>query len=51
MKCPICKKEMSLKFKDISKNSKNNKEYNRTMYWCEIDDVWINQEIPKKTVK
>src|SRR3989338_1990592 len=48
MKCPKCGKEMVIKKQDISHDSKNNKQYNRTVYWCEQDDVWGNIEIPKK---
>lgn len=35
---------------DISNNGKKGedyKEYKRTVYWCEQDDVWVNIEIPK----
>ena len=33
---------------DISYNpDKNNKEYDRTVYQCADDDVWVTTEIPK----
>jgi hypothetical protein len=33
---------------DISYNSnENNKEYDRTVYQCKDDDVWVQTEIPK----
>jgi hypothetical protein len=33
---------------DISHNpNENNKEYDRTVYQCEEDDVWVTAEIPK----
>lgn len=48
MKCPICKKEMIVKKKDVSHDFDKKKKYDRTMFWCEKDDVWISQEIPQK---
>ena len=36
--------------KDISNNAKKDKdykEYKRSVYWCKLDDVWVNIEIPK----
>ena len=48
MNCPECKKEMVVKGRDDSFDStKDNKKYNRTVYWCETDDVWVSVEIPK----
>jgi hypothetical protein len=47
MNCPKCKKEMIVKNKDESQ-SKDGKKYGRTLYWCDIDDIWVNVEIPKK---
>lgn len=49
MNCPHCKKEMVLKNKDVSRNSQNSKEYDKTIYICEADDIWISIEIPIKT--
>lgn len=53
MKCPKCQKEMLVRSKDISYNFavKPRKKYSRSLYWCENDDVWINEEIPSKTKK
>lgn len=51
MKCPKCGEEMKAIRKDISSNTKKGrdyKEYIRTVYWCQGDDVWANIEIPKK---
>lgn len=41
---------MVLKGEDSSFNFKvkPKKEYERSVYWCETDDVWINVEIPKE---
>lgn len=47
MKCPKCDKEMIIKKEDVSHNPANEKKYDRAVYWCESDDVWINIEIPK----
>ncbi len=49
MRCPVCLKEMEIQRKDISYNSKGGAEYNRIVYWCKEDDVWITTEIPTKT--
>ena len=51
MKCPICKKEMMIKSKDNSYNTRNGKRYFRNIYWCRSDDVWMNLEIPVKGKK
>ena len=48
MNCPHCNKEMIVKRKDISHNPENKKNYDRTVYWCEEDDVWANLEVPKE---
>lgn len=48
MNCPKCKKEMIVKDKDVSHNNEFGKKYDRTLYWCDIDDIWINIEIPKE---
>jgi len=49
MKCPICERSMN-----VSKQAsfgKNSKEYFRTTYQCQEDDVWIVVEIPKDIIK
>lgn len=49
MKCPICTDTMA-----VSKRTsfgKNEKEYSRTIYHCEKDDVWVVVEIPKDIFK
>ncbi len=40
---------MQVKSKGISNNQKQGKEYReyqRILYWCVEDDVWINVETP-----
>lgn len=51
MECPKCKKPMTLKYKDFSYDFrlKPKKKYNRSLYWCENDDVWISVEISAKS--
>lgn len=44
-RCPICKNEMIIKSQDVS-NGEGIKKYDRTVFWCEKCDVWINQEVP-----
>lgn len=48
MKCPKCNTEMVLKKNDQSFNftTKDKKKYDRNIYWCEKDDIWISIEIP-----
>jgi hypothetical protein len=48
MKCPVCKGEMKKDKVDTSHNSKTRREYDRTIYVCEADDVWVVTEMPKK---
>lgn len=50
MKCPKCKNKMKLVAKDFSFNYKvkPNIKYQRSVYWCKDDDIWINIEIPVK---
>jgi hypothetical protein len=47
MKCPKCNQEMKVQQEDISHNSKDGKEYDRTVFWCEADDIWGRFEIPR----
>lgn len=49
MKCPVCKQAMKKVRWDISYNRPDakNKEYDRTLYQCLADDVWVTTEIPK----
>ena len=47
MKCPVCNKEIKKVRWDISYNpNEDNKEYDRTVYQCLTDDVWVTTEIP-----
>ncbi|HSH55496.1 MAG TPA: hypothetical protein VK983_01560 [Candidatus Limnocylindrales bacterium] len=32
---------------NISNNPDNGKKYDRTIYQCETDDIWITTEIPQ----
>jgi uncharacterized Zn finger protein (UPF0148 family) len=48
MKCPVCGKEMKIDKTDSSHNAKTGQEYVRTVYVCEMDDVWVVTEIPKE---
>lgn len=50
MRCPKCGNKMKVIKNDISNNGKKGedyKEYERVVYKCEQDDVWINVEVPK----
>lgn len=48
MKCPVCSKDMKKVRWDISYNpDDDNKSYDRTVYQCLADDVWVTTEIPK----
>jgi len=48
MKCPACDQPMKTISSDVSHNpNENNKGYNRTIYQCTTDDVWVTTEIPK----
>ena len=46
-KCPICNKPMRLAGNDESNNHKTGTKYDRKVYVCDKDDVWISSEIPK----
>lgn len=49
MKCTVCGNEMQVKNQDTSDNQKPGseyKKYNRILYRCENDDVWISVETP-----
>ncbi len=53
MKCPKCNEEMQVKKRDVSNNQKQGqeyKEYQRILYWCEKDDIWVNVETPTQPV-
>lgn len=38
---------MVVKNTDISHNDITGKQYSRTLYWCDVDDIWVSIEIPK----
>jgi len=50
MKCPKCGEEMLLKKHGTASNpDNNNKEYDRVLFVCEADDIWITVESPKES--
>ena len=53
MECPTCLKKMKKVRWDISYNSPDakNLEYDRTLYQCASDDVWVTTETPRTTTK
>lgn len=48
MKCPKCKGEMEVTRKFETLDARNEKKYERLVYVCQSDDVWVTVEIPKK---
>lgn len=48
MICPKCHKEMTKQKQDTSHDPKNAKKYDRVVYWCQQDDVWMTVEIPQE---
>jgi hypothetical protein len=48
MKCLKCGIEMAVKNHDSSHDSRNGKQYERTLFWCEKDDIWMSLEVPKE---
>ena len=53
MKCPKCKKKMLLRKRDFSYNFKvkPKKKYERSIYWCKDDNIWISLEVPTPSKK
>jgi hypothetical protein len=50
MKCPKCGKEMGVVNNQITNNSKSGKdykEYDKTLFMCKDDDIWVSVETPK----
>jgi hypothetical protein len=47
MECPICKEQLRLAANDESNNPKTGAKYNRKIYVCDKDDVWLTVEMPK----
>ena len=47
MECPICKKPLRLASDDESNNPKTGAKYDRRVYVCDKDDVWLTLEEPK----
>ena len=48
MVCPVCKQAMEKVRRDVSQNpNEDGKEYDRTIYRCLTEDIWITTEIPK----
>lgn len=48
MDCPICKRPMTVRSKDTSRNTKTGTKYDRTYYRCTAHDTWGKIEIPQK---
>jgi hypothetical protein len=48
MECPICYQKMNLMSQDISEQ--NGKSYDRKVYFCLKDDVWVTVESPRKLI-
>jgi hypothetical protein len=45
-RCPICGEAMP-EYKDEKEDDSNNDtEYDKTMYRCKEDDVWVTIEVP-----
>lgn len=49
MKCPKCDKQMIIVNQSITENNQTDpiKKYDKIVYHCELDDIWINTEIPQ----
>jgi hypothetical protein len=47
MECPICKEPLRLAGNDESNNPKTGAKYDRKVYVCGKDDVWLTVEVPK----
>ncbi len=49
MNCPTCNKPMKKISWSLANNGKEAdafKEYNKTLYQCEVDDIWVTTELP-----
>lgn len=46
MKCPKCSQDMEARKVDESSDPKTGKKYERTLYVCGADDVWVSVEVP-----
>lgn len=51
MECPTCKKPMTLLRQDTSRSKLQEKNYDRTIYGCQDDDVWVTIEVPQRESK
>ena len=49
MKCPLCQQEMAIHRNDTT-HSKQQKQFDRTIYTCGDDDVWVSVEIPQRNL-
>jgi hypothetical protein len=47
MRCPKCENDMDLLKQDISKSKIHDKTYDRSIYACANDEVWVTVEIPR----
>ncbi len=48
MQCPKCEQAMQLMREDVSENAQNAKKYDRKVFHCSADDIWISLEVPKE---
>ncbi len=48
MDCPICASVMHLERTEKSNNPDTGKKYDKKVYVCNADDVWVVTEIPTK---
>jgi hypothetical protein len=47
MICPLCHQAMRQDRRVVSSNPKTSQRYNRSIYQCMGDDVWLTLEIPE----
>lgn len=46
MQCLKCKKEMEIRESTVTSDESSKKEYERIVYWCKTDDIWVSIETP-----
>jgi hypothetical protein len=51
MHCPTCGKPMELLKQDMSRSKIEGKVYDRQIYGCQSDDVWVTLETPKQVAE
>jgi hypothetical protein len=45
-RCPVCGEVMPQYKDEKEEDSNNDTEYDKTMYRCKTDDVWVTIEVP-----